>query len=278
MAALNWSPAQAHRDVDWTRPWLQPVAELGQAVLLDWETRGGALVESLNRVLNAPVTFVDQQALGPQMPYETHVAKLGQVPTRENLHDFFNALSWATWPHAKSQLNRLHAHALAISPSEPKHRGPVRDGLTLLDENGAVLVAPVRLWRALRAHDWQTAFLKARDDWQSANLWLIGHALMQQLTQPRKGLTAHVWLMDEDLNAWACEQMRLGQTNEKIRTQVDQEWAKCIHAEAMTPKPFTPLPVLGVPGWWAQNADPVFYDDEQVFRPKRAQTRAKPTP
>jgi hypothetical protein len=31
---------------------------------------------------------------------------------------------------------------------------------------------------------------------------------------------------------------------------------------------FTPLPVLGVPGWW-QGQDEAFYLDQTVFRPKR---------
>jgi hypothetical protein len=34
-------------------------------------------------------------------------------------------------------------------------------------------------------------------------------------------------------------------------------------------KPFEPLPVLGVPGWCADNAQPQFYDDTQVFRPRK---------
>jgi predicted polyphosphate/ATP-dependent NAD kinase len=29
------------------------------------------------------------------------------------------------------------------------------------------------------------------------------------------------------------------------------------------------VPVLGVPGWWAANEAPAFYDDVQVFRPAR---------
>ncbi|MFW9622167.1 MAG: DUF3025 domain-containing protein, partial [Macromonas sp.] len=39
-------------------------------------------------------------------------------------------------------------------------------------------------------------------------------------------------------------------------------------------KPFTPLPVLGVPGWWPANADPTFYADAQVFRPLRVASTA----
>ncbi|HBZ06685.1 MAG TPA: DUF3025 domain-containing protein, partial [Massilia sp.] len=31
---------------------------------------------------------------------------------------------------------------------------------------------------------------------------------------------------------------------------------------------FTPLPVLGVPGWWPEQ-DAAFYADTSVFRPKR---------
>ena len=45
-------------------------------------------------------------------------------------------------------------------------------------------------------------------------------------------------------------------------------------AQAMQPqpwdaKPFTPLPVLGVPCWWPGNEAPEFYADAQVFRPPR---------
>jgi len=35
---------------------------------------------------------------------------------------------------------------------------------------------------------------------------------------------------------------------------------------AWAAKPFSPLPVLGVPGWWPANADHRFYDDPAVFR------------
>ena len=40
-------------------------------------------------------------------------------------------------------------------------------------------------------------------------------------------------------------------------------------AADLATKPFTPLPVLGVPGWWPANQDPVYYDDATVFRPRR---------
>ena len=44
----------------------------------------------------------------------------------------------------------------------------------------------------------------------------------------------------------------------------------CLTAAELATKPFTPLPVLGVPGWWPANQDPAFYDDATVFRPPRS--------
>ena len=41
-------------------------------------------------------------------------------------------------------------------------------------------------------------------------------------------------------------------------------------------KPFLPLPVLGIPGWWPANEDPTFYADMSVFRPARLKASAAP--
>ena len=41
--------------------------------------------------------------------------------------------------------------------------------------------------------------------------------------------------------------------------------------EDVTPRKLSPLPILGVPHFWAENADPSFYDDSQVFRSGRRQ-------
>lgn len=46
----------------------------------------------------------------------------------------------------------------------------------------------------------------------------------------------------------------------------------------LQPKPFAPLPVLGVPGWWAANAEPGFYADPAVFRAPRSPTPAQTNP
>ena len=38
----------------------------------------------------------------------------------------------------------------------------------------------------------------------------------------------------------------------------------------------TPLPVLGLPGWWPANEAPAFYADPQVFRPARVLSACTP--
>jgi hypothetical protein len=90
--------------------------------------------------------------------------------------------------------------------------------------------------------------------WAHATLWIFGHALLEQLAAPRKGLTAHVWRGPAVLDCAAAADSWLQ--------------ARCT-AEKLAAKPFTPLPVLGVPGWWAENENFSFYDESQVFRPRK---------
>ena len=268
---LDAAPRSAQRAIDWSAPWLAPLADAGAAATAQWAS-SAALHHALNVAMAAqgrcPVSFVAQDALGPRMPYEMHVAMHDQVPTRDNLHDLFNALVWGVWPQLKLAFNRLHAQALAGDGGEARRRGPVRDALTLWDENGAVLIAPPALWAALRAHDWPRLFGPLRPLWAHSRLWLVGHALMEQLLSPRKGLTAHVWLIPEAENAHALQ--LLGDQGEAAaQAWVDARVGQQLRAIDLCPKPFTPLPVLGVPGWWSANEAPGFYDDPAVFRPLR---------
>jgi hypothetical protein len=93
--------------------------------------------------------------------------------------------------------------------------------------------------------------------WAQARLVLFGHALLEKLVTPYKSITAHVLAepvpaaLGDDLAAW------------------DAWLAPQLDAHALARKPFTPLPVLGVPGWWPANEAPGFYADAGVFRPPR---------
>jgi hypothetical protein len=130
----------------------------------------------------------------------------------------------------------------------------VRDALTVLDENAAFLLAPPPLWQALEARDWQRLFIELRPLWSQAQLVLFGHALLEKLVSPRKPITAHVYRA----------QLAMGSLAE-----LDAWVAADLSTAKLAAKPFIPLPVLGVPGWWAQNEEFSFYDDPRVFRPPR---------
>jgi Protein of unknown function (DUF3025) len=187
---------------------------------------------------------VPQSDLPSGTAYEAHIAATGCVPTRDNLHDLFNGLIWLSRTPLKRRLNQLHAQALRAEPPTPGRRGPLRDALTLFDENGAVWADPdpvlLQFWRV---RDWRALFVTHRARWHDQRVEIIGHALLEQLAvAPRKGLTAHVLAGIDPL---MLEPM---------------QWAE---------KPFLPLPVLGIPGWWTDQEQPDFYADPKVFRGTR---------
>lgn len=251
---LNGLPAAA----DWQRPWYAPFAGHGTAVAAAVR-EGVALHEALNARAAAPVQFVPQAALPPGEAYEAHIFRAGACPTRENAHDFFNGLVWMHFPRCKQQLNRVQAGEIARSGVGPV-RGPVRDAVTLLDENGALLDAPAPLWAALLARDWRRAFVDLRPAWAQARLVVFGHALLEKLKQPRKDLTAHVWRSPVPLGAPGGAPDLAG---------ADAALAPCLVPDRLATKPFTPLPVLGIPGWCVESENFSFYDDSFVFRPAR---------
>ncbi|MFN4103545.1 MAG: DUF3025 domain-containing protein [Tepidimonas sp.] len=152
-------------------------------------------------------------------------------------------------------------------------RGTVRDALTVFDENGALLHAPPALWAALRARDWRTLFVRQRAWWREAAVVLFGHALLEQLQRPHKALTAHVLCVPMPAPPPDLEPNGRGDGAgphpwDAVLAATLDGWS----AEAWGAKPFTPLPVLGVPGWWPDNVHASFYDDTRVFRPPRPPT------
>lgn len=218
-----------NQSIDWSRPWLAPLADAGMQP--------------------APVRFVAADVLPEGEAYEAFIARTGSVPTRDNLHDHFNRLVWHRHPAIKQRLNQLQAAEIAAR-GVGATRGALRDALTLFDENGALwLGAPAPLTQALAARDWHALFVTHRALWQHHRFEVFGHALLEQLAAaPRKGLTAHVLLADP-------------------LALTPLQWAS---------KPFLPLPVLGIPGWWPANQDPAFYEDTQVFRPAPLKSNPEP--
>jgi hypothetical protein len=155
--------------IDWAAPWLQPWQ--AQA---PWATAGrGAAsaqvcqchAEALNAAGPARRCALCPRAICPPgQAYEQFIFDTGCVPTRDNLHDFFNGLVWLHFRRPSGASTSCRPRRLRARRRGPV-RGPLRDALTVFDENGALLQAPAALWQALRARDWQRFFIELRPLW-----------------------------------------------------------------------------------------------------------------
>lgn len=242
--------------VDWSAPWLVPIAELGQTIAASSDWRGELNRAAQNRRIDnfrsQRITFANRDAAASE-PYEAFIARTGSVPARANLHDFFNALVFLQFPRSKAQLNRLQSEAIARDGVRAV-RGPLRDAATLVDENSVLLVTlRADVVHALRAHDWPTVFAQQRAAWSDEiKVFAFGHALLEKLARPYKAITAHALHIPVAADASLAE--------------VDRRLAAAL-GDYLSPGHLMPLPVLGVPGWCEQNEDPSFYSDATVFRP-----------
>ncbi len=251
--------------IAWDRPWLVLLRELGEPLSQrdDWIALASELAKErgLQNLNGQPVSFRPQEQLPAGTPYEAHIAATGGVPTRDNLHDFFNALAWLHMPAIKRELNALHAQVLTV-PATTGTRGRQRDAATLFDENAAFVVSSdPGLLDALREHDWMTVLLKAPDDFfRQCDVVLFGHALVEKLVVPYKSITAHAWTVRVEPSWFSLSSsQRMADLDNRVADQIRQGFSS---------GDFCHLPVLGVPGWWA-GQDRTFYEDTEVFRPKR---------
>jgi Protein of unknown function (DUF3025) len=253
--------------IDLTQPWLASVAPTAAQVLIadDWFAglNHAALNARLKNHAGLPVSFVPQAMLPTDMPYEAFISATGTVPTRRNLHDFFNALVWLSFPETKARLNELQATELTMTGSV--RRGSLRDAATIFDENAAIFVARDPQWiEALKEHRWQELFMDRRAAFFSeCEVWLFGHALLEKLQSPYKAITAHAWPLLADAAYFSRgEQERRRWIDVSMALQLGQD---------LTTTAFSPLPVAGIPGWFPEQ-DAGFYRDTSVFRPKRSRS------
>jgi hypothetical protein len=272
-------------EIDWSQPWFVPWRELGEPAA-QLALKQQSVAEALNAIDHAAkreasagsgdiasaasvnttragltlgdaneVKFVPQSTLPEGQAYEDFIFKTAQVPTRDGLHDFFNGLCWHRFPLAKRRLNQLQAAEIEAQGVRST-RGPVRDALTLFDENVVLMHAPDEVWAALQARDWLKLFVDLRDQWQQVHLVLFGHALVEKLVTPYKSITGHVYRVSNEVNP-------------HDEAALDAWLVQDLQPAKLATKPYEPLPVLGIPGWCAANAERVFYEDVNVFRPKR---------
>lgn len=257
--------APFHERIDWRQPWLATLQPVAAPILQapDWRQalNAEAAKAGLRNHRDMPIRFVPQGDLPPDTAYEAFISATGCVPTRDNLHDFFNAMVWLTWPNVKRQLNALQAAEIARSAA--MNRGKLRDAATIFDENAVLLVTrDMGLVEELRAHRWREVFIERRAAFgRDCEVRMFGHALMEKLVTPYKAITAHAWVVAVDD---AYFSMPVADRDAVIDARAS---AQLTHGLRTTD--FTPLPVLGVPGWWGLQ-DETFYGDASVFRPKRS--------
>ncbi|WP_237172063.1 DUF3025 domain-containing protein [Pandoraea norimbergensis] len=259
--------ADALPDIDWPQPWFAALRAHGQGALAsgDWRAALSSQARAAAQVSGhgKPLCFVAQADLPEDTAYEAFIAATGGVPTRPNLHDFFNALIWLAYPRSKAALNARQAAAIA-SDGVQATRGATRDAATLFDENAVIFAcSDPALSAALRSFDWQTLFVTRRAEWgRACEVQPFGHALLEKLVTPYKAITAHAWIVDVP-----ADYFRLSPAGRL--DWLDARLAPGLAGIPFKPRDFAPLPVLGIPGWWPANGDSDYYSDTSVFRPGR---------
>jgi hypothetical protein len=255
--------------IDWQRPWLSHLRQLGVMIASapDWMNMANQ-VTSQRGVYNAnakPICFVPQESISDLSGYESHIYTTGEIPTRNNLHDFFNALMWLQFPKIKQALNRMQYMEIEAMPrTSPATtgRGKQRDAATLFDENSALVISvDLSFLDALKARRWKEILMVDSHQFSKrSEVILFGHALLEKLTAPYKAITAHVWNVTVESHWFEF-------SAEEKRSWLDQQVAEDL-MKGFLSSDFNHLPILGVPGWWRDQTDD-FYDDATVFRPPR---------
>lgn len=245
------------------KPWLWPYGECAA-----WEAsslkQAGEIANRLNKIgevggqADTPVFSPSHQTLGA-VEYERCVST-GSIPTRDLPHDWYNGQVWLKFPQAKWQINARHIED-AENPliQSANGRSRLRDALTLFDESGALLLTTdSTLPCALIHHDWPALFVVQRANWQDrARVLIFGHGLLDAMHQPHQGLCAKaIPVLVPTLNL----------TPGDLQNILVRAVAQIVDARNLSP-----LPVMGVPGWFDESAAPGFYDNKSVYR-------AKPTP
>ena len=142
-----------------------------------------------------------------------------------------------------------------------KQRSRAQCALTHFDEGGVVVLLRdpdlLTLWDA---HDWHGLFWLQRNAWSDGRMEAIvfGHALLE--------------------HALRSEQLLVGKALVAVMPQTEnvesaaRSIAQAIHAGAVLndPQELRPLPLSGIPGWCADNAEEQFYCAAPCFRPRRA--------
>ena len=237
-----------------------------------------SLADGSGRIVNAQgqrVRFVAQSSKTGdfQDGFEPRAYLKGEVQVRSlDWHDLFNALVWMSFPTTKAVINARQYESLA--QSSDGNRSSVGDALTLFDEDGVVVLsAEPGLLDLIREFRWKELFWQRRDDVRTNMRFLIfGHALYHKAMSPFIGMTGKAVLLNVAPSFLELTgDARLAHADRLLAAHV---WDR---ARLTNGRDLSPLPVLGVPGWWEHNEREDFYDNPGYFRPGRASAENQAT-
>ena len=213
-----------------------------------------AAARGITQARGLPLRFFAPHGRLSARNYETHILRTGEVPTRaDTWHDVLNALVWLRFPRFKAVLNAAHGEAIPAETGAT--RGRRRDALTVLDESGVWVISRDPALPALLAERaWQALFWEARSRVETEMRFVVvGHALLEKVLAPYPAMTGKcLTLMTESLDPDAADEL-----------------SAVALAEIDSPRQLAPLPIQGIPGWDATNANAAYYANQEIFRPVR---------
>ncbi len=190
--------------------------------------------------------------------YEVEIYEKGNLPTRENnWHDYFNFCIWMNFPKTKTMIN--HIQYTQMKNRVHKNRTAMENAMTLFDENGLIVLSSNSdLLEMIRQHSWKALFWDHRQEvLRHLKIVIIGHSMYEKFLNPYIGMTGHAILY------------QLEELNTDLKA-LDQKIAEDLEGKKyQSPRDFQPIPILGYPGWYPENANEYFYENRNYFRDVR---------
>ncbi len=258
-------------------------------VLTDFHVAGFPTLADCNALLagqktavlaqsGAQIRFVAQEygKLPFARQYEPRCYLQGEVPTRaDNWHDLLNALVWLAFPQTKAMINARHYQALIQAADSSSQRGAVRDVNTLLDESGVIVPyantdSGIELAKLLRDFKWKALFWQHREQvrpqsvQQAMDFYIFGHGLYEKALQPYIGMTGQGLLLAVEPDFFHQPQVKRVAYLDALLAKHLADPEHCRH-----PRDLSPVPILGVPSWAADNENQGYYDNTAYFRSGR---------
>jgi hypothetical protein len=254
-------------------PWFQPFAPLINALNFDrwpdWDDLNSLLEIAEGEITNAsgqPIRFVPQHRK-PRVfeeRFEQSAYLRGEVLVRpNNWHDLINALVWMRFPKTKAALNARHFTVL--KRNNVQGRSSEGDALTIFDESGVIIISRDEdLVDRLSGHRWVDLFWRHREQFiDDVQVVLFGHGLLEKSMTPFVGMTGKAVVVSVPKES-KCFAAGFDQDIDGLAEILVSR------TDLMTSgRGFFSLPILGVPGWWAENERLDFYQNQQYFRSKK---------